>query len=152
MRDFLTQTVLTFPVRATAFPYGMAELVGEPGPMTTEPAARKARNPGLTAAFVRSTKPGPKTRRCGDGGGLYPSAKPTGAKSWVLRVVVKGRRVEIGLGSAALMTLARARDKAIEARRAIIEGGDPLADRRRASVPTFEAAARKVIEFNKPTW
>lgn len=120
--------------------------------MATEPATRKARNPGLTAAFVWSAKPGPKTRRNGSGGGPYPSVKPTGAKSWALRVVVKGRRVEIGPGSAAPVTLASARDKAIEARRMIVESGDPPADKRRASAPAFEAVARKVIEFDKPTW
>ena len=50
---------------------------------------------------MRNVKPGPKNRLYGDGGGLYPNVKPTGAKSWGLCVVVKGRRVEIGLGSAA---------------------------------------------------
>lgn len=50
------------------------------------------------------------------------------------------------------MTLARARDKAIEARRVIVEGGDPFADKRRASAPPFEAAAREAIEFDKLTW
>lgn len=49
----------------------------------------------LTAASVKSAKPG----RHLDGDGLSMLVKPTGGKSWVLRVQQKGKRHEIGLGS-----------------------------------------------------
>ena len=53
----------------------------------------------LTARFSATvTKPG----RHGDGNGLYLLVKPSGAKSWVLRTVVHGRRCDIGLGVYAL--------------------------------------------------
>ena len=49
----------------------------------------------LTAKQVDNAKPG----RHGDGGGLYLLVKPSGAKSWVLRVQVAGQRRDLGLGA-----------------------------------------------------
>ena len=69
--------------------------------------------------------------------------QPTGARSWVQRLVIRGRRRELGLGSIELVTLAEAREKAVVNRKLAREGGDPLAMKRRAAVmPTFAAAAR----------
>lgn len=61
----------------------------------------------------------------GDGGGLYLSVKPSGTKSWILRTVVRGKRRDLGLGSAELVSLAEAREKAREWRKVAREGGDP---------------------------
>ena len=103
----------------------------------------------LTARFSATvTKPG----RHGDGNGLYLLVKPSGAKSWVLRTVVHGRRCDIGLGGYPLVSLAEARTAAFENRKLARAGGDPLAHRRRRDIPTFEDAARKVIEIHRPTW
>ena len=103
----------------------------------------------LTARFAATvTKPG----RHGDGNGLYLLVKPSGAKSWVLRTVVRGRRCDIGLGGYPLVSLAEARVAAFEHRKLARAGGDPLALRRRRDIPTFEEAARTVIEIHKPTW
>ena len=81
-----------------------------------------------------------------DGGGLYLLVAPSGSKSWLLRTIVKGKRCDIGLGSASLVSLAQAREDATRLRKIAREGGDPLTDRRhaRAIVPTFEEAARRV--------
>ena len=49
----------------------------------------------LTALSVKNAKPG----RHADGDGLYLLVKPTGGKSWLLRVQVDGQRRDIGLGS-----------------------------------------------------
>ena len=103
----------------------------------------------LTARFAATvTKPG----RHGDGNGLYLLVKPSGAKSWVLRTVVRGRRCDIGLGGYPLVSLGEARVAAFEHRKLARAGGDPLALRRRRDIPTFEEAARTVIEIHKPTW
>ena len=49
----------------------------------------------LTALAARAlSKPG----RHGDGDGLYLNVAPSGSKSWVQRIVVDGRRRDIGLG------------------------------------------------------
>ena len=53
-----------------------------------------------------------------DGRGLYLRVGPTGAKSWILRFQKDGRRRDMGLGGVEFVTLAQARDKAFELRRA----------------------------------
>ena len=60
----------------------------------------------LSALKIRALK-GPG--RYGDGNGLYLIVDPSGAKRWMLRTVVQGRRRDIGLGSARLVSLADAR-------------------------------------------
>ena len=81
----------------------------------------------------------------GDGDGLYLRISGAGARSWVLRTKVRGRRIEMGLGSAKLITLAEARAAALHHRGIARRGGDPLAEKRKAAgVPTFEAAAKQI--------
>ena len=105
----------------------------------------------LSAVKVRAlAKPG----RYADGNGLYLLIDRSGAKRWLLRMVVQGRRRDIGLGSCRLVTLAEARDKALEYRRIARSGGDPVAQKREAQrvVPTFEQAARIVYQEHKDAW
>ena len=57
------------------------------------------------------------------------------------------------LGSTALVTLAEARDRALANRKLAREGGDPLAERRRAEdMPTFADAAARVVEQKRAGW
>ena len=114
---------------------------------------RKGSHPdrALTALKVRSLKePG----RYGDGNGLYLVVDPSGAKRWMLRTVVQGRRRDMGLGSARLVSLAAARDEATTHRRIARTGGDPVADLRktRRAVPTFSQAARLVHGEQANAW
>ena len=103
----------------------------------------------LSAAFVRTAAPG---RYC-DGQGLYLFVQPSGTRSWVQRIAIRGRRHELGLGSAALVPLAEARAKALANRKIAREGGDPLAEKRRAeATPTFAAAAARVLEQKQAGW
>ncbi|MEQ9811532.1 MAG: tyrosine-type recombinase/integrase [Azospirillaceae bacterium] len=109
-----------------------------------ESSARRGRHPvnRLTAVQVRNAPPG----RHADGNGLYLEVDESGARRWLLRTVVHGRRRHIGLGSAALVPLSEAREKARSLRAIAREGGDPVAERdkhRRQSM-TFEEAARTV--------
>src|SRR3954451_19551655 len=102
----------------------------------------------LTAVQVRNLKaPG----RYADGNGLYLVVDPSGAKRWMLRTVVRGRRRDIGLGGLSLVSLAEDRKKALTLRKLAREGGDPLAERRkaRAAVPTFAEAAERVHREHK---
>lgn len=97
---------------------------------------------------VENAKPGTH----GDGDGLYLRVKSTGRKSWILRVQHMGKREDIGLGSYPLVTLAKAREKALELRRVAKEGGSARAarDEKRVAVPTFkEAALQAHVEFAK---
>ena len=105
----------------------------------------------LTSVKVRQIKaPG----RYADGNGLYPIVDPSGARRWVLRTVVQGRRRDIGLGGAQLVSLAEARDKAQQYRKMARDGGDPLAEMRknRTPAPTFAEAARAVHAEHVQTW
>ena len=120
-------------------------------PAPTRKTKPKGRHPHkrLSAAFVRSAPPG---RHC-DGNGLYLYVQPSGARSWVQRLVIRGRRRDFGLGSVALVSLAEAREKARANRKLAREGGDPLAERRRArGVPSFAEATRIVLKQKQPGW
>ena len=61
----------------------------------------------LSAPFVRSAPPG---RHC-DGNGLYLYVQKTGTGSWIQRLVIRGRKRELGLGSVELVSLAEAREQ-----------------------------------------
>lgn len=105
----------------------------------------------LTALKVnQATKPG----RYADGNGLYLVVEPSGAKRWLLRIVVNGRRRDMGLGSTRLVPLAEARELALANRKLAREGGDPIATRaaQRKLVPTFKEAAEKVHAEHKAGW
>ena len=75
----------------------------------------------LTKKQVEALGPG----RHGDGNGLYLVVDPSGARRWIVRVVVKGQRnrkgaplrTDFGLGGADVVTLDEARAKALEYRR-----------------------------------
>ena len=86
----------------------------------------------------------------GDGGTLYLAVSKSRAKSWIQRIVYNGRRHDIGLGGYPVVTLAQARDKALDNRRLIRDGGDPLAEKRKAKAPTFREAAEATFEATRP--
>lgn len=73
--------------------------------MATLSAARRPEK-ALTAQFVRSVKTAGKYF---DGNGLFLRVQPNRSKQCVQRIVVRGKRSEIGLGSPALVSLAEAR-------------------------------------------
>ena len=126
------------------------DVVAKPAP-TPRRTKRRGRHPdkALSAAFVRSAPPG----RHADGNGLYLFVQPTGTRSWVQRIVVRGRRRELGLGAAALVSLAEARELALANRKLARSGGDPLSEKRRAEgVPTFAEAAGRVLEQKRGGW
>jgi integrase len=78
--------------------------------------------------------------------------KPSGARSWVLRYQIHGRRRDMGLGSFPEVTLAMARERALEARRQIAEGRDPLNDRATSKPLTFSEAANALIAAKRKSW
>jgi integrase len=104
----------------------------------------------LTVVGVRNAKPG----RHADGLGLYLLVKPSGARSWLLRVQVDKRRRDIGLGSITDLTLTEAREKAATLRKAARKRLDPVAerDKDRRPVPTFAEAAKACHADLKSGW
>lgn len=86
--------------------------------------------------------------RHGDGNGLYLVVDPSGARRWIVRVVVKGAknrkggplRTDFGLGGADIVTLNQARDRALEYRRMAKQGLNPRFNAKQ-DIPTFEEIA-----------
>ena len=91
---------------------------------------------------------------------LYLCVAKGGTKSWIQRLLVNGKRRDIGLGSFPAVSLAAARTLAMQNRARLMMGGDPVAEReaaraerkRRAVVPTFEAMNDIVLAAKAPTW
>jgi integrase len=104
----------------------------------------------LTAQFVKTVKePG----KYFDGHGLFLRVQPNGARQWVQRITIRGKRCELGLGNPSLVSLTEARERALANRKVAVSGGDPMRARREAeAVLTFEEAARKVHALHLPTW
>jgi integrase len=93
--------------------------------------------------------------------GLALQVMPSGARSWVLRVVVGSKRREIGLGSYPAVTLEAARDKARVLRGMVRDGRDPIDEARaaqsalkasQASARTFRQCAEEYIKENEAGW
>lgn len=82
----------------------------------------------LKAAQVKNlTKPG--RHNVGGATGLYLSITEAGARSWILCAKIDGKRRYMGLGSYPEVSLAAARERAMELRRQIRAGRDPIAER-----------------------
>ena len=88
----------------------------------------------------------------GDGNTLFLRVAPGGSKQWVQRLTIHGRRRNIGLGGVNWVTLAEAREAALDNRRVARRGGDPLAAKRQAKAPRFRDAAISTWESLRPRW
>ncbi|WP_125954896.1 site-specific integrase [Novosphingobium sp. MD-1] len=76
-----------------------------------------------------------------DGGGLYLRIRTSG-RSWFFIGTLHGKRIELGLGSALDVTLAKARERAAHIRAMLLDGIDPRVERAKAKI-----AARPVVTF-----
>ena len=78
---------------------------------------------------------------------------PSGSRSWVQRITIAGRQTMLGLGPYPVVTLAEARDLAIDNRRAVRAGIDPRAAKRaRRACPTVAEAVDAVIRLHRARW
>lgn len=93
--------------------------------------------------------------------GLHLQVAPTGARTWVLRVVIAGKRRDMGLGGFPDVTLAGAREKARAARLQIEQGVDPIEHRQqarnallveRAAGKTFDQCVAGLLEARQGEW
>lgn len=105
---------------------------------------------GLTTLAVKNAKPG----RYADGCGLYLLVRDSGARSWVLRAQVEGKRQDFGLGPASKVSLAQARTKAADFKDKISRGENPrpVEAPSKMKVPTFAEAARECHEALQSGW
>ena len=93
---------------------------------------------------TKLTKPG----LYGDGGGLTLQITTTGAKSWLLRYMVAGKPFGMGLGPTHTVSLAEARQKALDARKLLIDGINPLAAKKQSKIAAALADA-KMMSFDQ---
>lgn len=108
-------------------------------------------------AVSRQAKPGVYA----DGGGLYLQVTQAGVKSWLFRYMRQGKARGMGLGPLHTVSLAEARVKALECRKLLLDGIDPLAEKetKRASQMavdanrmTFMEAATAYIAAHRAGW
>jgi len=117
-----------------------------------------AKRAGLNALKVKTVT---RVGLHADGGGLYLQVSAGGTRSWIYRYQLAGRRRLMGLGPLGPVTLAEARDKALDARRLVIGGKDPIDARRiergaarvaKAKAETFQQCADAYVEAHRAGW
>jgi len=106
---------------------------------------------------TRTTKPG----LYADGGGLYLQITAAGVKSWLFRYMRAGKARGMGLGPTHTIGLADARARALDCRRQLLDGIDPIDSRKadraaerieQAADITFKQCAEKYIEAHRAGW
>ncbi|RZS86620.1 tyrosine-type recombinase/integrase [Pigmentiphaga kullae] len=106
---------------------------------------------------TRQSKPGLYS----DGNGLYLQVTAAGVKSWLFRYMKKGKARGMGLGPTHLVSLAEARTKALECRRQLLAGEDPLESKSAAKhteqllelhSKTFDECATAYIATHERAW
>jgi integrase len=120
--------------------------------------------PGALKKLIASTE---SQKLHGDGKGLYLRVAPGKTKddpknvSWVFRYMVDGQARSMGLGPYPEIGLGKAREKALEARRVLLEEQDPIDARRaaraarraeRAARVTFRQMVDRYIKMNESGW
>ena len=90
--------------------------------------------------------------RYADGAGLYLYVSESGSKSWVYRWKVNGRRREMGLGGFPKVSLARARERAFEAKEHILDGIDPIAEKKKQTEPIFSECVDQFLGSMENQW
>jgi len=97
----------------------------------------------------------------GDGGGLTLQITKAGVKSWLFRYMRDGTAHGMGLGPTHTISLSEARQKALEARKQLIDGLNPLVVKKqkqqerlleRAKMMTFDQCSKAYIDAHKASW
>jgi integrase len=115
---------------------------------------------------VEAAKPRARRYRLSDGGGLLLEVHPSGAKVWLCRLTVAGKRRDLGLGGYPTVSLKDARVAARAAREMATRGDDPIEARKRrareqaaqrkaaaeAEARTFRNVAALCINAQKSGW
>lgn len=89
--------------------------------------------------------------------GLHLSISLSGAKSWLLRTTIAGKRKDVGLGAYPATTLADAWGKARAVKTQVEAGVDPVAQRKQATalaknVRTFTECSTAYVDLHKAGW
>ena len=115
----------------------------------------------LTALQIKHAKEGMHA----DGNGLYLRVQASGAKSWIFRFQLKGKRREMGIGTLDHRSPTEARSEAARLVSLVRSGIDPIEQRKhdeaasiaaaqaaKAHATTFDEAAAEYIANHKAGW
>lgn len=110
----------------------------------------------LTDTTIRNAKPKNKPYKLSDGGGLFLQVQPGGGKWWRYKYRFVGKEKLLALGAYPDVSLAEARERHSQARKALAAGIDPSEVKKEAkrltilkSENTFETIAREFCENRK---
>lgn len=113
----------------------------------------------LTDTAVKNVKPGDKTARLFDGGGLYLEVAPAGGKWWRLKYRYDGKEKRLSLGVYPDVSLKDARQRRSDARKLLADGVDPSENRKAVKAAkterganSFEVIAREWFAKNSASW
>lgn len=113
----------------------------------------------LTDTAIRNTKPGEKSVKLTDGGGLYLLLNPNGSRWWRLDYRFGGKRKTLSMGVYPDVTLAEARERRNQARKLLANGVDPGEQRKaqksaslERAANSFEVIAREWFEKHREGW
>ncbi len=106
----------------------------------------------LTDTAIRNARPGDRPRKLFDGDGLYLYLSTTGHRAWRFKYYIEGREKHLHFGRYPEISLKAARERRLEARRALETGNDPgviLQAERAARSATFEALAMEWLGMQR---
>lgn len=99
--------------------------------------------------------------RYADGNGLYLQVSKSGSKSWLYRFMLDGNSREMGLGSIAILPLTEARTKALDCKKLLREGTDPIKERHKRlarekvdnqEIPSFKKCTEEYLKAHTAGW
>jgi len=111
----------------------------------------------LTELSLKNTKPGPKTRRIADGGGLFLEINKNGSKYWRLAYRFAGKQKLLALGVYPNVSLTKAREATHNAKKELASGKDPVIIRKISKSvgdekDSFQFVALEWLEKFKNQW
>lgn len=89
------------------------------------------------------TSKNPERHFVGGVAGLLLQVTPSGAKYWLMRITIGGKRKFVGIGAYPEVSLKAAREVAAAMRQAVREGRDPVGQRRANKAASAAAALRE---------
>lgn len=105
---------------------------------------------------VLSAKPKAKAYKLADGGGLYVEVMPNGSKFFRLKFRHGGKEGRMTFGAYPVKSLADARSDALEAKKQLASGLNPVHARKQekqaAETGTFSALFEEWFEVKRPDW
>jgi integrase len=109
----------------------------------------------------RGIKAEKKQGRYADGNGLYLQVSRSGSKSWLFRFMMDKKPREMGLGSTSTVTLSEARVEALECKKKLREGIEPIKARNErlerikadnVDVLSFKKCAEEYLKAHSARW